>query len=202
MSDERLWAPLSANAVHLCIDMQNLFGPTSPWETPWMERVLPHVESLAAHRPQQTIFTRFLPPPRPQDLGGTWQRVYHRWPQVTRERADPRLFELLPALARLTPPAQVLDKSFYSAFFCTPLREILVARQADALIVSGAETDMCVLATVMDAVDYGFRTVIAEDAICSSSDGTHDALLKLYRERFSSQIELASTRSILAHWTP
>lgn len=200
MSDDRLWAPLPPNAVHLCIDMQNLFGPGSPWETQWMNRVLPCVEELAGSRPQQTVFTRFQPPRRPEDRDGTWQRLYRHWPQVTRERADPRLFELAPELARLIPPAQVLEKNFYSAFFCTPLRELLSARAANTLIVSGAETDMCVLATVLDAVDYGLRTVIVEDAICSSSDGTHDALLKLYRERFSNQIEITDTRSILAHW--
>jgi nicotinamidase-related amidase len=201
MSRDRLWAPLPPDAVHLCIDMQNLFGPGSPWEARWMDRVLPCVEELAGSRVQQTVFTRFLPPQRPQDRDGTWQRLYRRWPQVTGEQADPRLFELVPALARLAPPAQVLDKHFYSAFFRTPLRELLAARNANTLIVSGAETDMCVLATVLDAVDYGFRTVIVDDAICSSSDETHDALLKLYRERFSNQIEITDTRDILAHWT-
>ena len=37
-------------------------------------------------------------------------------------------------------------------------------------IVSGSETDVCVLATVLDAVDMGYRVIIARDAVCSSSD--------------------------------
>ena len=200
MSEDRLWGPLPPQAVHLCIDMQNLFSAGSPWETPWMDRVVPFIEQLVGSRPQQTIFTRFLPPRRPEDRPGTWQRLYRRWPQVTREHADPRLFELLPALARFVPPAQVLDKGFYSPFFRSPLIEMLAARRADTLIISGAETDICVMAAVIDAIDHGFRTVIVEDAICSSSDGTHDALLKLYRERFSNQIELSDTQDILANW--
>ncbi|MHC2279292.1 hypothetical protein ACVME8_005935 [Bradyrhizobium diazoefficiens] len=38
-----------------------------------------------------------------------------------------------------------------------------------------AETDVCVLSTVLSAVDLGFRVVIVEDALCSSSDVGHDA---------------------------
>jgi len=42
--------------------------------------------------------------------------------------------------------------------------------------------------------------VIARDAVCSSSDATHDALMKLYHERFSIQIEIADTAAILEAW--
>lgn len=73
-------------------------------------------------------------------------------------------------------------------------------RRADALVITGAETDVCVLAAVLGAVDFGYRVVIASDAICSSADATHDALLTVYRNRFSEQIEIADTELILAHW--
>ena len=48
-------------------------------------------------------------------------------------------------------------------------------------------TDGCVLATVLDAVDLGFRVIVAEDALCSSFDQGHDALMTLYRNRFPSR---------------
>ena len=51
-----------AEAVHLCVDMQRLFGPGSPWAVPWMEKVLPAVAELAAAHAARTIFTRFIPP--------------------------------------------------------------------------------------------------------------------------------------------
>ena len=35
---------------------------------------------------------------------------------VTREHLDPNLLDLVPALRRYAPPAQVFDKSVYSAF--------------------------------------------------------------------------------------
>jgi nicotinamidase-related amidase len=56
-----------------------------------------------------------------------------------------------------------------------------------------------VLAAVLDAVDLGYRVVLATDALCSSTDATHDALLALYRNRFQ-QIETASSEAILACW--
>jgi len=42
--------------------------------------------------------------------------------------------------------------------------------------------------------------ILASDALCSSSDATHDALMTLYRERFSQQIETVETATILAAW--
>jgi nicotinamidase-related amidase len=59
---------------------------------------------------------------------------------------------------------------------------------------------MCVLAAVLDAVDLGFRVVLPTDALCSSSDQSHDALLNLYRSRFGQQVETAEAETILACW--
>jgi nicotinamidase-related amidase len=66
--------------------------------------------------------------------------------------------------------------------------------------VTGSETDVCVSATIMGAVDHGFRVILVRDGVCSSSDEGHDALLKLYHRRFSEQVETASAEEILAEW--
>ena len=71
---------------------------------------------------------------------------------------------------------------------------------ARTLTITGAETDVCVLATVFGAIDFGYRVVLATDALCSSSDTTHDALLTLYQERFAQQIEAADAATILTNW--
>jgi len=67
-----------------------------------------------------------------------------------------------------------------------------VERHVGTVVVSGAETDVCVLATVLGAVDLGFRVVIVQDALCSSSDTGHDALMTMYRTRFHGQIDLSA----------
>jgi len=200
-SDPLPYGPLSKRAIHLCVDMQNLFAEDTSWHTPWMKRVLPVVQRIAAHRPERTIFTRFIPPAKPSAVGGSWRRYYKRWPEMTRSRIDPDLLELVEPLRRLVPPAKMLDKHFYSPFHGTNLARTLIDEGCDALVISGAETDMCVLASVLDAVDLGIRVVLATDAICSSSDETHDALMKLYHRRFSQQVEPADAESILAAWS-
>ena len=70
----------------------------------------------------------------------------------------------------------------------------------DALIVSGAESDMCVLATVLGAVDLGYPVIVATDAICSSADPGHDAVLRLYHQRFSQQIRTMWVEEIREAW--
>jgi nicotinamidase-related amidase len=192
--------PLTDRMVHLCVDMQRLFSADGPWPTPWLERVLPVVAELAGRFPGRTVFTRFITPRRPEDMPGTWRDYYEKWREATRQHLEPALLELLPPLARLVPPAIVIDKSRYSAFAEPELLAHLRERGADGLIVTGSETDLCVLATVLGAVDHGYRVVLVRDGVCSSSDAGHDALLELYERRFSVQIETADAATILRAW--
>ncbi len=201
MSSELLrFGPLTDRTFHLCVDMQNLFAEDTPWHTPWMKRVLPVVATIAERHAERTIFTRFIPPAQPDELPGAWRKYWERWRELTVGRIDRRLLELVEPLGKLAPPATVLDKHFYSPFHGTNLAQTLRERGADSLVISGAETDMCVLAAVMDAVDLGYRVVLPVDALCSSSDETHDALLKFYRDRLSQQIETADAETVLACW--
>ncbi len=194
--------PLGPATLHLCIDMQRLFSTEGPWPTPWMERVLPVVAEIAERAPDRTVFTRFIPPYRPEDMPGTWRGYYERWREATRERLDPCLLELMPPLQRLVPPATVLDKPVYSAFAGHKLRDLVSERGIDTLLITGSETDMCVLATVLGAVDLGLRVVIVTDGVCSSSDEGHDSLLTLYTRRFRHQIETIDSDSLFARWPP
>ena len=199
---ETLRRPPGPNSLHLCVDMQRLFSPDGPWPAPWMERVLPTVAAIAEHAPERTIFTRFIPPRRAEDMPGTWQRYYRKWAAVTRETVDPRLLELMPPLQRLVPPARVFDKPVYSAFAGHRLADELRSRHIDTLILTGSETDVCVLATALGAVDHGYRVVLVSDGLCSSSDRGHDTLLSLYRTRFGEQIETVTSEELLDTWTP
>ena len=88
----------------------------------------------------------------------------------------------------------------YSAFGNPQLHQHLRERQIDTLIVSGSETDVCVLSSILAAVDYGYRVIIAEDAVCSSSDEGHDALIGLFNQRFDVQLEPAKVEVILSAW--
>jgi nicotinamidase-related amidase len=200
MASELRFGPLGPRAVHLCVDMQTLFAERTGWHVPWLERVLPAVTRLAEARRGQTVFTRFVPPERPEEAVGAWRRYYEHWRNMTGERLNPRLIELVPPLVVLAPPAIVIDKTHYSPFKEAAFLRTLGRLKADALVISGGETDVCVLAAVMDAVDAGYRVVLAEDALCSASDESHDAMLRHFGARFSQQVEVASTEEILAGW--
>jgi Isochorismatase family len=41
---------------------------------------------------------------------------------------------------------------------------------ADALTVSGSETDVC---AVLGAIDLGYRVIVVRDAVCNPSDEKH-----------------------------
>lgn len=191
---------LSERSVHLCVDMQRLFAPDGPWPTPWMERVLPAITAISERHAAETVFTRFIPPQKPGDMPGRWRDYYRRWRAVTGEQIDPGLLALMPPLAALVPPAAAIDKPVYSAFHAPALNAHLRRRRADTLVVTGGETDVCVLATVLDAIDLGYRVVLVTDALCSSSDAGHDALMTLFGERFSLQIELTTAEAVLSAW--
>jgi nicotinamidase-related amidase len=194
------FGPLSGATLHLCIDMQTLFAERTDWHVPWLERVLPAVVRLAGTHRERTIFTRFVPPHNPEQAVGTWRRYYEHWRHMTADRLDLRLTELVPPLATLSPPAMVIDKRHYSPFKEHTFRQTVARHVVDSFVITGAETDMCVLAAVMDAVDLGYRVVLAEDALCSVSDESHDAMLRHFGERFGQQVEVASTEEILASW--
>lgn len=182
--------------------MQNIFAPGAPWAAPWMPRVLPVVTALAERFAHQTIFTRFITPAHPDEMPGMWRRYYQKWRDLTRERIDPALLELVPELARLVPPAKVFQKARYSAFSSPDLRLELRQRKVNTLVVTGSETDVCIVATVMAAVDLGYRVVVVTDGLCSSSDEGHDALMKVYHTRFAEQIETATAEQVLSEWQP
>jgi nicotinamidase-related amidase len=146
------------------------------------------------------VFTRFITPLHAADRPGRWQRYFTKWERATRSRLPAGQLDLVPALARFAPPAEVIDKPGYSAFVGSSLASFLAEKGVDTLVVTGAETDVCVLASVLDAVDLGFRVVIVEDGLCSSSDAGHDALMTMYRKRFAEQIELVGAEELPELW--
>lgn len=191
---------IPASAVHLCVDMQRLFAEDTPWRTPWMPRVLPVVACLCEHRADRTCFTRFIPPRTPREVQDAWRRYWARWRSMTLDELGADKVELVFELQGFVPPARVVDKTTYSPWAGTDLGAALRSAGVDTLVVTGAETDMCVLATVLGAVDLGFRVVVVSDAVCSSSDASHDALIDLYHDRFGQQIETAECDEVLDAW--
>ena len=119
---------------------------------------------------------------------------------MTIERLGEAMVDLVPELRGLVPPGEVIDKKVYSPWFQPELNASLNRRGVECVIVSGGETDVCVLATVLGAVDRGYRVVVVKDGLCSSSDMAHDASLTLYLERYGQQVEVTTAEDIINSW--
>ena len=199
MGDQLLPLPLIERTVYLCVDMQRIFSAEGPWPTPWMDRVLPVVAALANRHPERTVFTRFIPPERPDQMPGMWRRYYRRWRVATRERLDLRLLELMPPLAALCPPARYRQNTLFRLRRTQADRALAPTRDGRADRLGIRDRCLCA-ATVLDAVDIGYRVIVVRDAVCSSSDEGHDMLMRAYHSRYTEQIETADAATILARW--
>jgi len=193
MEDTRL-----QNWRHLCIDMQRVFAEDTPWHVEWMDRVSPQIAEVAGRFASATIFTRFLPPEHPDMLTGKWRDYYRKWWMMTGQNLPPDLLDLIPPLKQLVPPARIFDKFTYSPWYNGRLHQQLQAEAITRLIISGGETDVCVLATVLGAIDHGYDVILLEDAVCGSADETHEASLTLLRNRFSVQLSVMATDEFLS----
>ncbi len=75
------------------------------------------------------------------------------------------------------PTEQVLLKQFASAFFGTALASLLTAQGCDSVIVTGCTTSGCVRASVVDALQYGFRPIVPLEAVGDRAAAPHQANL-------------------------
>lgn len=80
---------------------------------------------------------------------------------------------------RIAPRADepVLNKLFASSFFGTPLGSLLASHRCDSVIVTGASTSGCVRATVVDALQHGYRPIVPREAVGDRDPAAHEASL-------------------------
>lgn len=103
--------------------------------------------------------------------------------------------EIDPRLAPLeTEP--VFNKLWASAFFGTPFASFLAAHGCDSLVVTGASTSGCVRATVLDALQSGYRPVVPREAVGDRNPAAHEANLYDIDTKYGDVVSLEET---LAH---
>jgi maleamate amidohydrolase len=90
----------------------------------------------------------------------------------------------------------VLNKLFASAFFGTSLSSFLRANVCDSLIVTGASTSGCVRATVVDAIQHGYRPVVPREAV---GDRNHDAHVANLYDIDTKYGDVVSVDDVLVH---
>ncbi|MNV09335.1 nicotinamidase/pyrazinamidase [compost metagenome] len=187
----------SRNWRHLCIDMQRMFSEDTPWQVEWMGAVLPVVCEVVGRFPDKTVFTRFVPPEKSSQASGNWRGYYERWEAMTLAKLPPEMVEIVEPLRRHIPPARVFDKSTYSPWTDGRLHSVFSQEEISSIAVSGGENDVCVLATVLGAVDLGYHVTVLSDAVCRGANATHDAAITLLRDRFSMQLDVQTVEQFL-----
>ncbi|MDG3576346.1 cysteine hydrolase [Rhizobium sp. YJ-22] len=184
--------------MHVVIDMQRLFAEDTVWHTPSLHDILPNVLRLCAAFEARTLFAKFMLPETPDHAPGRWQAYYRRWSMLTGSAVDPACQDLVAPLAALAAPEVQVEKFTYSVFKAPGFAERLRADGIERLVFSGVETDVCVLASVFDAVDAGFHVVVVSDAVGSSDPAAHRATLDHILARLPEQIDILSTADIVA----
>lgn len=88
------------------------------------------------------------------------------------------------------PNEPVLVKKGASAFFGTDLADRLHALGVDTVVICGATTSGCVRASVVDAVQNGFPTLVVREAVGDRARAPHDANLFDIEQKYGDVISV------------
>ncbi len=84
----------------------------------------------------------------------------------------------------------LIVKKYASAFFGTALASELVALGIDTVVVAGATTSGCVRATVVDALQHGFRPIVPRCCVGDRSWDAHEANLVDIEGKYGDVVDL------------
>lgn len=89
----------------------------------------------------------------------------------------------------------LIIKKYASAFFGTDLIARLNANNIDTVIIVGCTTCGCVRATAVDALQYGYRPIVVEDAVGDRSLASHEQSLFDLRQKYA---DVLKTSEVIA----
>ncbi len=110
--------------------------------------------------------------------------------------ADGDGHELDPRLLRREEDA-VLYKKYASCFFGSDLTSRLVNEGIDTLIITGTSTSGCVRATVVDAVQIGFRPMVVAEGVGDRSHASHQQSLFDIDTKYGDVVSLSEAERYL-----
>ena len=104
---------------------------------------------------------------------GIWLK---KVPVMSALKAGSRLVEIDERVKPIT-GEPVIIKMGPSAFFGTHLASLLINLGVDTLIITGCTTSGCIRATVVDALQYSFRSIVPRECVADRAKGPHEANL-------------------------
>jgi nicotinamidase-related amidase len=106
-----------------------------------------------------------------------------------------RGLELMPDVYDAEHDLVVTGKKRYDCFAATDLDHVLRSRSIDTLLLTGVNTNSCVLATTVAANTRDYVPVVVEDCVDTMDPALHDAALLVIRQAFG---WVASAGEVLA----
>lgn len=94
----------------------------------------------------------------------------------------------------------VIVKKFASVFFGTGFVDQLRGAEVDTLVVTGCTTSGCVRATVVDAMQNGFRPMIVREAVADRLPGAHDQSLIDMDAKYGDVVSVDETLEYLSEF--
>ncbi len=92
----------------------------------------------------------------------------------------------------------VIIKQYASAFFGTSLASTLHTLGVDTVVLAGCSTSGCIRASAVDAVQYGFRTIVVRDCVGDRHPDPHNANLFDIDSKYGDVISLEEAIAALA----
>jgi ureidoacrylate peracid hydrolase len=196
--------PDPARTAHVIVDLQNGFMEEgAPVEVPMARDIVDEVNAISRAVRAAGGLNVFLRYTTPGDWEHNWTVFWERMGPAAaghREAFTPGhpMHELWAGLDR-QPEDLVVDKHRFSGFFpgTSDFPEVLRQRGIDTLIISGTLTNCCCESTARDAMQAGYRVIMAADANAALSDEEHAATLHILAMVFA---DLLSAKEIAALW--
>lgn len=132
------------NAVLLVVDVQTCMMLEHPYNE---QRVISNIQRLlriARERSLEVVYVR-----HDDGEGSDLERGSEGW----------KIYSEIEPLEE----EKIFDKHFNSAFLETGLREYLVERKVDTIILVGLQTEYCIDTTCKAAFEHGFKIIIPQE---------------------------------------
>ena len=171
-------------------EARQTFGPIQKLLQRFRESRMPIIYTKFIAGPNETLMWTWSPECGPEQRS-CWKGVRRFYRDVGKELEGPDIVdEIAP-----DPGDYVIEKYGYSAFFRTPVDDILRANHVDHLVVCGTVSQICVEDTVHGAFHHGYRTVAVSDAVSSYDEELHRATLRNIELKYG---RVLSTDEVLA----
>ena len=167
----------------LIIDMLNDFVlQGAPLEVPDTEKIIPHIREQIKMTRKSNMSIIYI-----CDSHEHNDREFIRMGWPPHALAGSKGAQVIDSLEP-SPWDTVISKKSYSGFFETELDRVLKEGDISELLVTGCVTNICVLYTVADAVQRGYKVSVLKDCIAALNQRDHEFALKQMRDVLGAQI--------------